>query len=313
MHFYAILTNPALVGVLSIFASAIWMLRDPNDKTRPILVFALVFNLFYGFMLGQFMQREDSLFPWKFDHILFRIDQSLGLGSSRIALPLLEHARVPLWAVYQSMLPMMICWLLLTRYRNHRGSIIPAYAAELVVGPILYAIVPSCGPTYAFGPGWLNPPAVPANIIRLSGMPNAFPSLHCATAFVLVLFAPGKLWRAVALIFFAATCMATMSTGEHYVIDLVPGLAFGTFAASVGLTRYRRALGFLAIACAWSFAVRLLPAFLLRYPAVTGTAAVLTILLCASVLAKEWSAEWKADTQPASTPAIAHPAALLEH
>ncbi|MGA7339120.1 MAG: phosphatase PAP2 family protein [Terracidiphilus sp.] len=303
----AILLNPALIGTLALFLAAIWMVRGPRDKTRPLLVFALVLNLFYGFLLTVFMEREGSLFPWKFDHVLFRMDESLGLQAVWLARPLQEF-RVPLWVVYQAMVPMMICWFLVTRYRNQRGSVIPAYAAELAAGPLMYALLPACGPVYAFGKQWLHPPAVvQANAIRLSGMPNAFPSLHVATALVFVFFAPGRLWRAVSLAFLAATCLATLSTGEHYVIDLIPGLAFGSFAACVGLARYRRALVFLAVVCAWSFAVRLESPFLIGHPLATRACAAFTIFFAGFEVFKEWTVR----SLPASSPAITpQPAAL---
>ena len=206
MRLILLLTNPALIGILALFLAAIWMVRDPKDKTRPLLVFALVLNLFYGFLLTVFMQREGSLFPWKFDFVLFRMDASLGLQAAAIARPLQGALRIPLYVVYQAMVPMMIAWFLLTRYWKHPRSIIPAYAAELAAGPLLYALLPACGPLYAFGAQWLHPaPATPAIAIRLTGMPNAFPSLHMATALVLVFFAPGRKGRAIALAFLAAT------------------------------------------------------------------------------------------------------------
>jgi PAP2 superfamily len=295
MRLIDLLLNPALTGTLALFLAAVWMVRNPRDKTRPLLVFALVLNLFYGFLLTVCMQREGSVFPWKFDFILFHLDQSLGqslgLDAASIARPLQGALRIPLYVVYQAMVPMMICWFLLTRYKQHRSSIIPAYAAELVTGPLLYAALPACGPLYAFGAQWLHPPAsTPAVAIRLAGMPNAFPSLHMATALVLVFFAPGKLWRAVALAFLAATGLATLSTGEHYLIDLVPGLAFGAFAASVGLGRYRQAVGFLAVACSWTLAVRFEPQFLIAHPLVLEASAALTVLAAILAVYKEWRA-----------------------
>ncbi|HTW61144.1 MAG TPA: phosphatase PAP2 family protein [Terracidiphilus sp.] len=289
MRLIPLLTNPALIGILALFLAAIWMVRDPKDKTRPLLVFALVLNLFYGFLLTVFMQREGSLFPWKFDFVLFRMDASLGLHAAAIARPLQGALRVPLYVVYQAMIPMMIGWFLLTRYRIHRRSIIPAYAAELAVGPLLYALLPACGPLYAFGAQWLHPPAAtPAIAIRLTGMPNAFPSLHMATALVLVFFAPGRKWRALALAFLVATGLATLSTGEHYLIDLVPGLAFGAFAAGVGLGRYRQAAGYLGIACAWTLTVRFAAPWLLAHPLVLQVSAALTVVLVAAALVQEW-------------------------
>ncbi|HEY1648147.1 MAG TPA: phosphatase PAP2 family protein [Terracidiphilus sp.] len=282
--------NPALIGTLALFLSAIWMVRDPEDKNRPLLVFALVLNLFYGLLLSLFMRTESSLFPWKFDHVLFRMDAALGLQATTIARSL-QVARIPLWIAYQAMIPMMICWFLTTRYRNQRGSVLIAYAAELAVGPLMYALLPACGPIYAFGAKWLDPPSLvsPAPI-RLSGMPNAFPSLHVATALVLVSFAPSKLWRAIALAFLAVTCLATLSTGEHYVIDLIPGLAFGSFAASIGFGRRRRALAFLGLVCCWSLAVRFAYLFLIAKPIAIKGCAVVTVILAALEVFIDWGA-----------------------
>ena len=187
------------------------------------------------------------------------------------------------------MIPMMICWFLVTRYRNIRGSVVLAYVAELIAGPMLYAVLPACGPIYAFGALWLHPPTVTATTIRLAGMPNAFPSLHFGTALVLVFFAPGKLWRTVALAFLAGTGLATLSTGEHYVIDLVSGAAFGCFAASVGYRRRRSAIAYLGIVLAWSLAVRFEYAFLIGHPVLLRFLAVLTVALAAFAVFKEWS------------------------
>src|SRR6516225_3423682 len=163
---------------------------------------------------------------------------------------------LPLVIIYQMMVPMMICWFFVTRHRNLRASCVRAYIVELVGGPILYSIVPACGPIYAFGTQWLHPPAVQAGPIQLTGSPNAFPSLHVGTALVLVLFAPGKFSRGVSLAFLGGTVFATLATGEHYGIDLIAGLAFGCFAVNVGRRLLSRAALFLAITLTWSLLVR---------------------------------------------------------
>jgi hypothetical protein len=191
MRFLMILLNPGIMGILALFLSLIWMLRDEKDKTRPLLVFALTLNLVFGFLLTVFMSREDGLLPWKYDHVLFAIDQALGIPAAPIARMLQGFFRIPLIVVYQLMVPMMICWFLVTRYRNTRGSVVLAYVGELVAGPILYAVLPGCGPMYAFGKQWLNPPQVPVEAVKLAAMPNAFPSLHVGTALIFVFFAPG--------------------------------------------------------------------------------------------------------------------------
>jgi hypothetical protein len=195
---------------------------------------------------------------------------------------------------------MMIVWFLVTSYRKLRASIVLAYVAELVTGPLLYSVFPACGPIYAFGKQWLHPPPVEPIAIRLAGMPNAFPSLHIGTAFLFLIFAPGKLWKSVAFAFFALTCLATLSTGEHYVIDLIPGLAFGAFAAAVGSKDIKQASLFLSTVLAWSLVMRFASFILIAHPFATRSFAALTIALAIYALWKQWSAQSSPTLEPAS-------------
>jgi hypothetical protein len=288
MKILVYLWNPAIIGLIALLLSIVWMLRDERDKTRPVLVIALVINLFYGFVLNVVMGQENGLVPWKYDHVLAGLDQALGLASPMVA-PLLQGAlRLPLFVIYQLMVPMMIVWCLVQRYRNGSGSVVLAYIAEMLTGPLLYAVLPACGPAYAFRAHWLNPPAVQAEVVRLSGMPNAFPSLHVGTAIVFVFFAQGKLWRTVSLAMLAGTAMATISTGEHYVIDLVAGVAFGCFAASVGYRRVRSAALYFGIALGWSLAVRFGFETLIGHPWLVRSLSIITLALGIRAVAGQW-------------------------
>ena len=288
MRFLLILLNPGIIGMLALFLSVIWMLRDQKDRTRPMLVFALTLNLFFGFLLTVFMSREGGLLPWKYDHVLFALDRTLGVSAAEIARPLQGFWKIPLIVIYQLMVPMMICWFLVTEYAKARGSVVLAYVGELVAGPILYAVLPGCGPVYAFGTHWLNTQQVQAGTIKLAAMPNAFPSLHMGTAMVFVLFAPGRLWRAVSLAFLFGTGLATLSTGEHYVIDLVAGLVFGCFAASVGYGRFRSALLYLGAVLCWSLTVRFAYPFLIAHAGLLRILAAITVALAVRAVYREW-------------------------
>jgi hypothetical protein len=67
-------------------------------------------------------------------------------------------------------------------------------------------------------------------LVPLEGYPNAMPSLHVATAVLLVLFARRNRWLlSVSLFFLAATVAATLAL-EHNVIDLVVAVPFACFA-----------------------------------------------------------------------------------
>jgi PAP2 superfamily len=288
MRLVTLLLSPAIVGLGALFLSIIWMLRNEKDKVRPMLVMALTLNLFYGFLMTHFMGKEGSLLPWKYDYVLFHLDRAIGIQAAPIALSLQAGLRVPLIVIYELMVPMMICWYLVTAYRGVPGSVVLAYVSELIAGPILYAVLPACGPVYAFKSQWLQSPSVPDGTIQFAGIPNAFPSLHLATAFVFVLFAPGKFWKAVSLLFLAGTAMATLSTGEHYVIDLVAGLAFGCFAAAVGYRKSGCAAFFIGVVLAWALAIRFGYAFLIVHPILIRTLAVLTVLSAIFALVRAW-------------------------
>ncbi|MGC9224467.1 MAG: phosphatase PAP2 family protein [Terracidiphilus sp.] len=103
--------------------------------------------------------------------------------------------------------------------------------------------------------------------------------------------APGRIWKATAFLFFVATCLATLSTGEHYVIDLIAGLAFGAFTSSVGLHNFRRAGGFLALTLVWSLSVRFAYATLIAHPMLTRSMAGITLLSVIVALYRHWSAQ----------------------
>jgi PAP2 superfamily len=288
MNWLETLLSPPVIGLVAIFLSILWMLRDEKDTTRPLLVFALILNLFYGFLLTVVLGSEDSLIPRKFDPILLLMDGALGVSAAGIALPLQGAWLTPLILIYRLLLPMMIFWFLITHGPDRRKALLVAYIAELVIGPLLYALLPACGPIYAFGVHWLDPPHMQYGEIRLGGMPNAFPSLHIGTAFIFVLFAQRRLWRMLSLAFLLGTALATIATGEHYVIDLIPGLAFGCFAANVGYRKIRTALFYLGIVLAWSLAVRFAGILLIATPVLVRSAALVTIALAGWATWKAW-------------------------
>jgi hypothetical protein len=289
MRLLAFVLSAPFIEVAALFLSIVWMLRKPTDKVRPLLVIALTVNLFYATLLSIFMGAEGSLLPWKYDFILLHLDDALGLPATRLAQSFQGAWRLPLATAYQLMVPMMICWFLVVRRRGLGTALVLAYVAELVTGPILYATVPACGPAYALGPGWMHAALPRPELMRLASMPNAFPSLHVATALVLLLFAPGRWSRLVATVFFATTVMAIVSTGEHYVIDLLPGLAFGCFAAEVGFRRYGPAMANLGLAIAWSVVVRFAYGFLISHAYVLRVFAILTALTAVASVVHCWT------------------------
>lgn len=302
LHALLILLNPSVLSMAFLVAAVVWMLRDERDRTRPLLVIAMVLNMFYGALLEFVMGKENGIIPWKYDYILARLDAALGFPAAAVA-PALHSspARWPLQVVYWLMVPMMVTWFAVARRYRLSGSLVLAYVTEMLIGPTLYAVLPACGPVYAFRKAWLHPPAVMPTLIKLSGGPNAFPSLHLATALVFVQFSGGRITRILSLAFLEATALATIATGEHYVIDLVAGLAFGIFAANVGRRRIMASLLWLVVVLAWSLSVRWANGFLIDHPLLLRFCAAATILGAAVAVALEWS-RWRQPDQPVESP-----------
>jgi hypothetical protein len=267
--------NGGLLSLLFVFASLVWMLRDPKDRTRPILFMAMVANLFYGWALSRFLGSVDSLVPWKFDYYLYRLDGALRVSSAMVGRAFGSGAPgIALLVVYDAMIPMMIVFY---RAAGRESRLLMAYVAELLAGPCCYAALPALGPAYVFGPAWLRSPSAGIELVKFGGMPNAFPSLHFATSLLFIQFAPTRGWRVVSWLFAAGTVLATLATGEHYVIDLAVAVPFSCFAAGVARGRIRAGLVQLAIVAGWILTIRYGAGWLIANPPVPGAAVALTL------------------------------------
>lgn len=283
-----LLSNPAITFTVLLIACTVWVLRDERDKSRQVLWLGLFSTLVYLGVFDVFMAKANSLLHWKYDYYLASLDRAMGVSSGAVALAF-QGAWPVFKAIYGLMLPAMVLWLFINRRTN--ATIVRGYAAELIVGPMLYALLPGGGPAYAFEQTWTQNPVVDAKLIRLESAPiNAFPSLHLATALLFVLTARSRLWRGFAIIFFVATAVATITTGEHYVIDLVAGLTFGCFLASAGNLRIRRGMAYLAMTLAWSIGIRFGMDFLIAHPLIVRLSAVLTMMVAFHAVWAEWSA-----------------------
>lgn len=198
-----------------------------------------------------------TLHPRTPDLQAFAFDAALG-GQPSFALGRL-FADVPPLAVacmltYQA-LPLGFA-LLIARLRPRS----PAAAAELlagffaagVVGFALYHVFPLAGPKATFVAQFPHlVPRLLAGPVPLVELPptfrNAMPSLH--TAWVLLLWWGSRgcatPTRAASAWFLVATLLATLGSGEHYLVDLVVALPFalGVRAGCAGFAPAGRRLG----------------------------------------------------------------------
>lgn len=122
--------------------------------------------------------------------------------------------------------------------RDHLRAYVRCFLALSLPAFVCFALFPVASPR-----GTLDPGAVPVSWVRWADGPyNAFPSLHAGFLVLLgglaarmVAFSRRSLplrvgLGALYLAWSAAVLAATLATGQHWVLDLVAGLALG-FAA----------------------------------------------------------------------------------
>jgi hypothetical protein len=293
----SLLHSPALLLLLLTFASVLWMLKDESDKTRVLLFFGLLINAIYGSLQQAFMGAMDGVLPWKYDYVLYGIDNALGASAPAIARSAAPLVQFVLTIAYELMVPAMIVLYIFAADSRQRKDLTVAYFAEMVFGPLLYAVLPACGPVYAFHATWPNVQQHPGlQAVKLGGAPNAFPSLHLATAIVMLAFAKPGAWRIFAVVFFAATAASTIVTGEHYVIDLAGGIIFAGFACNAGRRNYRIASLFFILTALYAVLIRFTPETLVSHPVLLREFVIASVALSAISIAATASSSYSSFT-----------------
>ena len=191
-----------------------------------------------------------------YDNVLLAADYRLGydFGLARaLGQPLAIHL------VY-AMLPMAVAIVYLLLDSDARKRFGFAMLLAGVVGPLFYAICPAAGPIYVFGDAFpFHPPAVKAVPFAAPGLTmNAVPSGHLAWALLLWWNSrPCQLGvRIGAGFFLLGTAVATLTTGEHYLVDLVVAVPFAVAVDAAVGRRWILAAAYAAMVLSWSLALR---------------------------------------------------------
>lgn len=239
-------------------------------------------------------QRLTTLQAETLDGRAYLTDLALGFDAAGFfrAAGVLDHmpVRVGVLLVYAAITFAMAAVILVKYRRGDRGWMVAALAMVMagVFGSLLYHVIPLAGPAHAYAGGlpgadlaaW-GPLAVDQALVR-----NAMPSLHTAWAVLILLNCRGfgRLWQGAAALFLAITLLATLATGEHYLIDLVVGAGFALAcqALAVLLLDRRPEAALPALLCIlavafWFVAMRIGEPWLVTVPGLALTAALLTI------------------------------------
>jgi len=182
----------------------------------------------------------EVLHPKTFDLFLYSFDCSLWVQPSFLMGQVLDRwgwLRFACLLIYNT-LPLPLALVYAAQLRRNKQAALVVMLVFVVTGPIgilFYNLLPACGPVHVFQAAFPWHPLsiaeamrVPVEPILLKGVRNAIPSLHMAWVLLVWWNSWGLArWiRAIALFFVVLTVMATLGTGEHYVIDLVVAFPF---------------------------------------------------------------------------------------
>ena len=215
------------------------VLSRQHAREKCFLIFLLTIVSIYGFGV---VSITSALSPLVYDAILYQFDGSLGFSASAILSSLVQDYPLFLNWVIKPIYLMLPLGMGL-QYVQQMQSKEPAkvylllfwFSSMFIVCLFSYLLLPATGPKYIFGNLFPNnmpkltdimdvPLVNPATYPR-----NAFPSMHFGWAFAMWLNAmlmKGKLQTKFFLVITILTALATLSLGEHYLIDLIVAVPF---------------------------------------------------------------------------------------
>ncbi len=288
------------MGSLLILATK-WIWAEPEQRSEQweqLSEAALIPALCIASMVAVDIAAE--LTSHTFDRLLLGVDVKFGGPPSWIVGRLLRQhewlMRACGWA-YCS-LPLALSVALLVQWRERRTGI--RHAVDLrwvsvalgVTGFTLYQVCPAAGPVYLFRdvfpfgtPNLSGLAMVPA---ALASFPrNAMPSLHVGWTLLLYWNTRGRAWwvRVIVMAYLSLTVLATLGSGEHYLVDLMvaPALALAIQAACTArisiTTRWVALCTGATLVLAWLIAFRTGAALAIPAGSAIWTLAVWTVLI----------------------------------
>lgn len=236
--------NPliACLGISSFFLLILRRVWGPAEQ-KELLQYAIVPPLLLvllGYSSSTLLEITDTLHPKTYDLFLFFFDGSLGGQPSFKVGQLVLRSRwltdVALLFYYGLPIPGMLVYAKqLLRHKNYAATVFLGLLVAGPVGVLFYNLFPACGPIYLVGSNFpFHPPAIQQftpivlQPVEISGIRNAFPSLHMGWALLAWWYSEGlSRWtRFVLFLFLAGTVLATLGLGEHYLVDLAVAFPF---------------------------------------------------------------------------------------
>ncbi len=230
----SVISTLGLAGLCGLCFLIYWVTSEKKQLLR-VLVLAFIFLALSG-MLASSLKLATLWTTRRYDLGIYAIDSTIWDGATAFLGSLLAaHSWIfNLEATVYAALPGVI--ILVFAFHTYRGhdpeiNLLGLYLTLAILGCALYFVVPASGPIYAFGTAFpfALPPVGKAALASgvFQSPPNAMPSLHFASAFML--YWNSRPWRGLwvfTLLFLILTGVAAVGSGEHYLTDLVVAIPF---------------------------------------------------------------------------------------
>lgn len=233
-----------LGSIAHLSLAAVWCDPAEREVCLETCLKASMFPLFLA--VGGFAMVATTItHPKTYDLFLYAFDSQLGSSPSFFAGRLFARfaaLRYVCFTAYASLpLAMTIAFALDgDKRRRNSSGIMTAFTVAAFGGFILYNMYPATGPIYVFGAdfplGHPLSPSPPFELIPGGPKPrNAMPSVHLTMALLILWNSRrwARHWRVMAVLLCAATILATLGLGEHYLVDLFVAVPFSLMAQGV--------------------------------------------------------------------------------
>jgi PAP2 superfamily len=290
----------------------LWSEREGRENAVALLVPSLVL-VFFMLACANVLRWTSGLSPETDDAWLYAFDGSLGFQPSFFMGKLMYGSLVLIRSTLLTYLSLpfamaVVCaWKTPVAARRVSWHMLIVLSLAGVAGWLLYNVVPGTGPIYAFGKDfpWNALPYKALSTFTLEkmsiplGVPrNGMPSLHMAWVVLLSWNSRGlpRAVRAFLVLYVCLTVVATLGSGQHYLVDLVVSLPFALAvqaAASYDLPNKSRRIASLVagigLTVAWLILVRFGVPWALKSPAIPWT------LILATTSITVWLERWMAE------------------
>lgn len=296
-------------AILLLGLRALWSEREGRENALALLVPSLILIVFI-MASANVLRLSTGLSPKTDDAWLYAFDGSLGfqpsflMGKIMYGSIVLTRSAMLTYLSLPFAMAVVCAWQVPVAARRVSWRVLTVLLLAGVAGWLLYNAVPGTGPIYAFGKDfpWNGLPYKNLSTFALQkmsiplGVPrNAMPSLHVGWVVLLCWNSRGlpRILRAALALYLVLTVVATLGSGQHYLVDLVVSLPFALAVQSVAsyamLDQSRRVKAMVAgigFTLAWLLLIRFGLSLALKSPIIPWT------LILATISITVWLESW---------------------